>query len=206
MAYGLQIFNDNDNILLDTSKQSQMQVIQQTTHASGANLVAGTAQFILWNTVHSGGGSTITVFNQAYGSSNIYNGHSSVTFNVLRLGEVTQATPPTRPANDYGLEIYNASGTISYSDLFTKSYDILAIYPPGTLTNDSVLYTGSTTDVYAGAGQPNHFGGGGYSASFGNFAFASNSIKYKSYINVPYIGFFQAFPNASTVIILKVRN
>jgi hypothetical protein len=206
MTYGLQIFNDNDNILIDTSKQSQMQITQQTTHASGTDLVAGSGEFILWNTVHSGGGFTLTAFTQDYGDTDITNGHSTITFNVLRLREVTQATPPTRPANDYGIETYNASSTVSYSDLFTKSYDILAIYPPGTLTNDSVLYTGSTTDVYAGAGQPNHFGGGGYSASFGNFAFASNSIKYKSYINVPYIGFFQAFPNASTVIILKVRN
>jgi hypothetical protein len=204
MAYGLQIFNDNDNILLDTSKQSQMQVIQQTTHASGANLVAGTAQFILWNTVHSGGGSTITVFNQAYGSSNIYNGHSSVTFNVLRLGEVTQATPPTRPANDYGIETYNASSTVSYSDLFTKSYDILAIYPPGTVTGGDTVYTGATTDIYVGGGQPGHIVSQFGTATFNNFAFFSNKIEFKS----SYTSFFggTSFPNSSQVIILKVRN
>lgn len=205
MTYGLQIFNDNDNILIDTSKQSQMQITQQTTHASGTDLVAGSGEFILWNTVHSGGGFTLSAFTQDYNDTDITNG-SSITYNVLRLREVTQATPPTRSANDYGIETYNANGTISYSDLFTKSYDILAIYPPGTLTNDSVLYTGSTTDVYAGAGQPNHVSGSGFVASFGNFAFASNSIKYKSYVSVPFIGSLDEFPNASTVIILKVRN
>ena len=204
MTYGLQIFNDNDNILIDTSKQSQMQITQQTTHASGTDLVAGSGEFILWNTVHSGGGFTLTAFTQDYGDTDITNGHSTITFNVLRLREVTQATPPTRPANDYGIETYNASSTVSYSDLFTKSYDILAIYPPGTVTGGDTVYTGATTDIYVGGGQPGHIASTYGTATFNNFAFFSNKIEFKS----SYTSFFggTSFPNSSQVIILKVRN
>lgn len=214
MSYGFQVFNNNGNVLIDTLAQSQMQITEVTTHASsGASLTRGAGEVILWSTQHTSGGTyTYTAFSQgAIGTSNANtitnNGPAS---SVVRLRDVTQATVPTRSSsNQYGIETYNANNVVSYSDLFVKSYTILAIYPPGTITDGDTIYTGSTAanqNVYVGSGftwydTPSS----GVSVVWGNFRITSTNITFQNHISITGIG-GTAFPNFSTVVVLKIRN
>lgn len=197
MAYGLQVFNSNDNILIDTSLKTQMQITEITTHAAASNHTQEAQEFTCWNY----NGSISTVFNQSYNSSDIYNNSSSTTFNVLRLREVTSTTPTGRPANDYGIETFNASGTVSFSDLFTKSYRILHIYPPGTVLGNTTIFSGTVgSNIYVGAGSPSN----GSSFSWGNFVFTSSSIAFKNFVN--FAGTTINQYNGSVVMVIEIRN
>ena len=209
MSYGIQVFNNNGNVLLDTLAQSQMQVTEVVTHSYGSNLTRNAGEFILWSTQHGSGTYTYTAFSQASDSNIIYNGGPTST--AVRLIDVAQATVPTRSSsNQYGIETYNANNTVTYSDLFVKSYTILAIYPPGTITDGDTIYTGSTAanqNIYVGSGVPWYYTEpqNGYSVRWGNFRITSNTIVFQNNINITGIG-GNAFPNFSTVVVLKIRN
>jgi hypothetical protein len=212
MSYGIQIFNNNGNVLIDTLAQSQMQITEETTHSGGSSsntLQRGNGEFILWSPQHNSGGTyTYTKFSQASNSDIITNTGSSSS--VVRLRDVSQATVPTRNAsNQYGIEVYNANNTVTYSDLFLKSYKILAIYPPGTVTGGDTVYTGSTTateKIYVGAGFAWYNTSTYYEVVFGNFRVTSNNIVFQNHVIVPATGDNTVYPNFSTVVVIKLRN
>lgn len=212
MSYGIQVFNNNGNVLIDTLAQSQMQITQVTTHAIGTagNLTRGDGEFILWSPQHNSGGNfTTTKFSQASNSDLITN-HGTDAVNVIRLRDVAEATVPTRSSSDqYGIETYNANNVVTYSDLFATSYKILAIYPPGTITGGDTIYTGSTDEdehVYVGAGSPWYFDNSYTLIKFGNFKVTSNSITFENHLIIPSASFNGVYPNHSTVVVLKIRN
>ena len=190
MSYGIQVFNNNGNVLLDTLAQSQMQITQVTTHAIGTagNLDRGDGEFILWSPQHNSGGNfTTTKFSQANNSDLITNNGADAV-NVIRLRDVAEADTTRSSSDQYGIETYNANNVVTYSDLFVPSYKILAIYPPGTITGGDTVYTGSTDEdehVYVGAGSPWYFANNYLTVKFGNFKVTSNSITFENHIIVP---------------------
>ena len=196
MAYGLQVFTANQNIMIDTEAKSSMQITQEGTHSASSNWTQQAGEFTLWNYNES----ATTVFNQSYNSNNIYNNSTVTAYNAIRLREVVSATPPSRSAGDYGIECYNGANTVSFTDLFLKSYKILNVWAPGTLLGGTTLYSGTVgTNIFVGAGSPST--GSGY--SYSNFAFTSNSITFRNFIS----GFFTAnLINASTVMVIQRRN
>ena len=212
MSYGFQIFNNNGNVLMDTLAQSQMQVTEVVTHSYGSNLTRGAGEFILWSTQHGSGTYTYTAFHQASDSNIIYNG--GPTSSAVRLRDVSQIPAsqfPTRSSsNQYGIETYNANNTATYSDLFVKSYSILAIYPPGTVEDGDTIYTGSTAanqNIYVGSGTPWYYTEpqNGYSVRWGNFRITSNTIAFENNVVAQIVG-SQGFPTLSTIVVLKIRN
>ena len=148
MAYGLQVFTANQNIMIDTEAKSSMQITQEGTHSASSNWTQQAGEFTLWNY----NGSATTVFNQSYNSNNIYNNSTVTAYNAIRLREVVYATPPSRSAGDYGIECYNGANTVSFTDLFLKSYKILNVWAPGTLLGGTTLYSGTVgTNIFVGA-------------------------------------------------------
>ena len=196
MGYGIQINNFNNNIMVDTDAKSSMQITTESTHAASSNWAQAPGEFTLWNY----NGSLESKFNQAASSGNIFNG-TPFAFNVIRLREVIQTTPPTRSSGDYGIECYNGSSVVSFTDLFTKSYKILNVWGPGDLIGDTTIYSGTVgTNIYAGAGRPQNAS----NYTFGNFSFTSNSITFKN--NFVILANQEDTLNTSTVMVVERRN
>lgn len=193
MGYGIQITNDNSNIMVDTDAKSSMQITTESSHAASSNWTQAAGEFTLWNY----NGTLESKFNQT--GSNIFNG-TPFAFNVIRLREVTQTTPPSRTTS-YGIECYNGSSVVSYTDLFTKSYKILSVYAPGQLIGDTTIYSGAVgSDIYVGAGKPSYAS----NFTFGNFSFTSNSIIFKN--NFVILTNQEDIYNTSTVMLVQRRN
>ena len=194
MAYGLQIFNENDQTLIDTNLASQMQVAAIGSIAgrtgtypnySYSSISKDDEELVCFNSGITTG-SVTTAFNQAYNSTNIFN-LSASSFNYAKLSVVTQTYTGSGNA-DYGITIFNPSSTISFTDEFDKSYDLLAVHPAGTLYGaGAVVYSGSDfSDIYVGSGAPRNDS----SVKVNNYAFdaANNQILYYNYLNADFLG------------------
>jgi len=108
---------------------------------------------------------------------------------------------------DYGITIFNPSSTISFTDEFDKSYDLLAVHPAGTLSGaGAIVYSGSDfSDIYVGGGPPRNDS----SVKVNNYAFdaANNQILYYNYIFIGFpIGQTIYFNNPSNVFVARLRN
>ena len=211
MAYGLQIFNENDQTLIDTNLASQMQVAAIGSIAgrtgtypnySYSSISKDDEELVCFNSGITTG-SVTTAFNQAYNSTNIFN-LSASSFNYAKLSVVTQTYTGSGNA-DYGITIFNPSSTISFTDEFDKSYDLLAVHPAGTLYGTgAVVYSGSDfSDIYVGGGTPRNDS----SVKVNNYAFdaANNQILYYNYLNAGFLGTF-SFYNPSNVFVARLRN
>ena len=211
MAYGLQIFNENDQTLIDTNLASQMQVstIGSIAGRTGTypnysySFIAKEDEELVCFNSGITTGSVTTAFNRAYSSTNIFN-LSASSFNYATLSVVTQTYMGSGNA-DYGITIFNPSSTISFTDEFDKSYDLLAVHPAGTLYGTgAVVYSGSDfSDIYVGGGTPRNDS----SVKVNNYAFdaANNQILYYNYLNAGFLGTF-SFYNPSNVFVARLRN
>lgn len=213
MAYGLQIFNENDQTLIDTDLASQMQVssIGSIAGRTGTSpnysysfITKDDEELICFNSGITTG-SVNTAFNQAYNSNNIFN-LSASSFNYAKLSVVTQTYTGSGNA-DYGITIFNPSSTISFTDEFDKSYDLLAVHPAGTLYGQgAIVYSGSDfSDIYVGGGPPKNDS----SVKVNNYAFdaANNQILYYNYVFIGFpIGQTIYFYNPSNVFVARLRN
>lgn len=214
MAYGLQVFNENDQTLIDTDLASQMQVSSigsiagrtgTSPNYSYSSITKDDEELVCFNSGITTG-SVTTAFNQAYSNNNIIN-LSASSFNYAKLSVVTQTYTGSGNA-DYGITIFNPSSTISFTDAFDKSYDLLAVHPAGTLYGQgAVIYSGSDfSDIYVGSGPPKNDS----SVKVNNYAFdaANNQILYYNYLFVGAPGFNQTyyFYNPSNVFVARLRN
>lgn len=196
MAYGVQIFGAAGNTLLDTNAQTQMQVPGSVTSAS--SFTKQTGEIVLASKSSSGH----TAMNQSFGSNTISAGS---TLNWITVRQVDEDTPPTQGA--YGITLFDAGGnsTKTYSDSYTKSFTIIAIYPAGTLLGNTDCWTGSTTDIYVGGGKPYYSFSQSGGAAWNNFYYYSNRIQFINYFTASFLGTLQAY-NSSPVIVAKLRN
>lgn len=214
MAYGLQVFNENDQTLIDTDLASQMQVSSigsiagrtgTSPNYSYSSITKYTEELVCFNSGITTG-SVTTAFNQAYNNNNIIN-LSASSFNYAKLSVVTQTYTESGNA-DYGITIFNPSSTISFTDAFDKSYDLLAVHPAGTLYGQgAVIYSGSDfSDIYVGSGPPKNDS----SVKVNNYAFdaANSQILYYNYLFVGAPPFNQTyyFYNPSNVFVARLRN
>lgn len=196
MAYGIQVFGEAGNTLLDTNAQTQMQVPGSVTSAS--SFTKQNNEIILVNKTSSGH----TAMNQSFGSNTISAGS---TLNWIRIRETDSDTPPSQ--GTYGITLFDAGGTNTktYADSYTKSFTILAIFPAGTLLGNTDCWTGSTSGIYVGGGKPYYSFSSSGGAAWNNFYFYSNKIQFINYFTSSLFGTIHA-NNSSPVIVAKLRN
>lgn len=210
MGYGIQITNENENTLIDSDLASQMQITNVEAFAgSSSKVIDHSKEFFMYNrTITSG--TYATALRQSFSSPNwSVTNNSGTAINLARLkviANIGNANQPSRPANDYGIELKNTSGSISFTDLYTKGVKILSIYPIGDITGGALIYSGSTlTNIYVGAGG-NVYNGG--NTVYNNFIFdatsATRKIFFENYINI----FNQTSQqsNSSVVVVAEIRN
>ena len=213
MAYGLQIFNENDQTLIDTNLASQMQVAAIGSIAGRQLLSSGPPPTYSYSSITKQPTELIcfnlsvygtTGINQSYGSSDMYN-LSSDAVNFAKLSVVAEITGGATTSADYGITIFNPSSTVSFTDAFDKSYDLLAVHPAGTLDGaGAVVYSGSDfSNIYVGGGTPRVDG----NSRINNYGFdtANNQILYYNYLNAGFLGTF-SFYNPSNVFVARLRN
>ena len=210
MGYGIKFTNENGNTLIDSDLASQMQITGIETFAgSSSKVIDHSKEFFMYNrTITSG--TYATALRQSFSSPNwSVTNNSGTAINLARLkvvANIGNANQPSRPANDYGIELKNISSSISFTDLYTKGVKILSIYPIGTITGGATIYTGSSlSNIYVGAG------GNLYNAGntvYNNFVFdattATRKILFENYINFFTTTLQQS--NSSVVVVAEIRN
>lgn len=213
MSYGLQVYNDNGNTLIDTDYESQMQVPGGiSTHAASSGITRDTGELILWNAPNG----VSTVLSQSYGSTTINNLSSTNALNYIKVKSVSTIAGVDLPtASTYGIQLFDAGGnsTITFSDSFDKSFTILNLYLPGTKSGGTVLnaypnnlYSGNPgTTIFVGAGKPfNNFSVSGGS-SWNNFTFTTSGITFKNYYTSPITGSINSL-NDTLIIVAELKN
>lgn len=206
MGYGVNILNTNNNTLIDSDLQEQMQVTRTNTIPGSGSLTIQTGEMILISRDYPTSGTVFTDLNKTFGSQTLDN-DSSVAVNYIGLRRVTASTPPSRSAGDYGIELYNSSSVVSFTDLYTKGFTILKVYPPGTVQGGTAIHTGSTTNVYFGV--PNDYGGLGAIITVNQFSFdqGTNSVTYVNYIDTGSFGGSLVHNyNPGTLLVVQTRN
>ena len=195
MTYGIQVFNQAGATLLDSDLQTSIQVpYGPTSFATGTSFTKQTEEIILYNRAANG----VPLLNKPFGSYTITLS-GSVPVNRISIRQTDEDTPPA--SGTYGINIYDAGGTLTktFSDSYARSFTIVGIFPTGTINDGAVVYSGSTTDIWVGAGSPQW----GANSRYNLFNFSTTSITFVNYIQ--FIGLIP-MPNFSPVIVAKIRS
>ena len=212
MAYGLEIFSNNDTLQLGTTTQESLSVTDfGTANATGFNATVqynGTNEILCFNRSTTG---WLTGTTNAAGTS--WTNSSGTAVNWIKLKRMTQSAE--NETNNYGLKIFDAQGSsTTYSTAFSFSQEVLNVKSPGTVSSTSkevagaeVIYTGSPVGVYVGVGRMYYgFSSSQYDA-YENLYFdtSNNVIRSRNLVGFnigngfSYIG----RPNRSSLIIFK---
>jgi len=195
MAYGIQVFNQAGATLLDSELQTSIQVpYGPTSFATGTSFTKQAEEIILYNRAANG----VPLLKKPFGSYTITLS-GSVAVNRISVRQTDEDTPPA--SGTYGINIYDAGGTLTktFSDSYARSFTIIGIFPTGTIFDGAVVYSGSTTDIWVGAGSPDW----GSTWRYNQFNFSTTSITFVNYIN--FLGTIP-MPNFSPVIVAKIRS
>lgn len=209
MGYGIKITNDSGNTLIDTDLASQMQITNiETFSGASSKVIDHSKEFFMYNRTITTG-TYATALRQSFSSPNwSVTNNSGTAINLARLkvvANIGNANQPSRPANDYGIELKNSSGSISFTDLWSKGVNILSIFPIGTVLGGATLYSGSTlTNIYVGAG------GNLYNTDtkYNNFIFDATTSTRKILFENQLTIFTQTInqSNSSVIVVAEIRN
>lgn len=212
MGYGIKFTNESGSTLIDSDLASQMQITNVETFAgSSSKVIDHSKEFFMYNrTITSG--TYATALRQSFSSPNwSVTNNSGTTINLARLkvvANIGNSNQPSRPANDYGIQLKNTSGSISFTDLWPKGVKILSIFPIGTVSGGATLYSGSTfTNIYVGAGG-NVYNTG---TKYNNFIFdaTDTSTPTRKIIfenNLTIFTQTQNQQNTSVIVVAEIRN
>lgn len=157
MSYGVEVYNSNAQLQFGTNASEGFTVVATGTLANLATLTYNTYNDILLARRSTTGyllGTTTP------GTSGSWINRSGVTVDYIRMQRI-----PTTTENDtgsYGIQVFNSSGTLTYSSKFTRGQRLISVSPPGTYSSASnnttahpVIYTGALTgpDIYFGFGR-----------------------------------------------------
>ena len=195
MAYGLQVYNTNGNVLINTDDQTQMQV-KSTFTLSTSSSFSRAGDFIAFNRTSAGSTKLNHNFNQS----------GSVTLNCARIRPVDE--DDTLPASwSHGIKIFYAGGInkVTFSDGYTKAFSILSIIPPGVLSDQDVIYSGSLTNVYVGTVVlPIYNQNGSSPFVLNNYQWTSNSIKFINYFYFNNVR--RSLTQMGSIFVFRLRN
>jgi hypothetical protein len=195
MAYGLQVYNTNGNVLINTDDQTQMQV-KSTFTLSTSSSFSRAGDFIAFNRTSAGSTKLNHNFNQS----------GSVTLNCARIRPVDE--DDTLPASgSHGIKIFDAGGInkVTFSDGYTKAFSILSIIPPGVLSDQDVIYSGSLTNVYVGTVVlPIYNQNGSSPFVLNNYQWTSNSIKFINYFYFNNVR--RSLTQMGSIFVFRLRN
>jgi hypothetical protein len=173
MPYGVEVFNNNDQFQFGTTAQEGLSVIDIGTINSAATLTGLNTENEILCLRRSTTGPVRG--NLTEGTSGSFLNNSGVTVDYIRLRKMTQTT--TNDTGNYGIEVYNSSGVITYTSKYTRGLRLLSVANIGTASG-TTIYTGSLTGIYYGFGAMSYVtGSSGNTMGVANFNYTSNTIS-----------------------------
>jgi hypothetical protein len=211
MAYGIEVFNNNQTFQFGTDTETGLTVITSGSVATNANVSLNTTtQIICVRRANTG----FIYGTTTPGSSGNWRNVSGVTVDYIILEKMTFRA--SNDSGDYGIEIYNSAGVLTFSSKYTRGQAILSVDPPGTLSSTSdtvpgdhpVVYSGDLTGVYYGFGRMvyNLAVTPFIKSECAYFDYTGNLIRSVNITGYPIPGFgtvYVPYPNMSSVITLK---
>lgn len=216
MAYGLQITNNANQVIMDTSLESAIQVIDESTLDHNSTLDRETGDLYYFNRPGPNSGNLIITYNT---SADSYKNETGSTVSYARCRVVKNATVPS--SSGYGLETYaehpdNQNQPIcTYSMGYDKGYKLLSLHNPADLwgqgaanNTTSVIYSGDPDGiyVYTGKGVKGLYGTASlFDMSY--FDYNNNAIHFVSRIQSDGSGIGPIYlPNGSACAAIEPRN
>lgn len=202
MAYGFKAYNSVGNVIFDTTKISQTQVIASGTWANNVTLTRNLGEMICFNPPNT----TARIYKMTSTSSGITN-ESGVTINYVKIAQINEQT--SFPATGgYGLQTFDSSGDLAYSSGYIQGYKLRSILPEGTLSGDhsstypSIAWAESITNIYFSLGGCSYVN----ADYFDIFIYESSQMRWMFKKAFPAPFGTTGFSNVRVIQVIEVRN
>lgn len=206
MSYGIDFKGTNGQLIFDTT-ESSAEVLNPYYFNSQGALVSGSNTTSSAITVSSSDLLFVRVNSGNLRGTMTYSG-SNRTFTPVQstsyfIARKSTAVTSNIVSGNYGLEIYNSSGTAT--TFSTRKADsainVNYIYDDQEVTHNQQIWSQSTTNVFVSLGFMFFNSGSG---TFGCFNYGSSSITYDSFLNLGQFGSV-SLPNFGSLIIASLR-
>jgi hypothetical protein len=202
MAYGLEFYGANNQLIFDTDNFDG----GQTLVITGSGTISNNGTFTPPNnTVTFGRVNTGNLFGNT--SNGVLTNRSGQTISYVSAEFTSSSTSNITNAGTYGLEIFSGSGGLMFSTRKAAStVDFQAIYDKGDLrTNNSTnsVWAGSPSNVYVSIDFMFYGGANNY---MNGYTFSTGGISYRGRLfatgqfNWDYV-----LPNMGTLAVIKLR-
>lgn len=204
MGYGLEFYGDNNQLIFDTDNFDGGQTL--TVVGSGS---------ILHNDTYGIPSSSLVFGRVADGyemlgntnSSGVLTNKSGTTISYVVAKFTSAGVDDITGAGNYGLEVFDSSGNITFSTKKTNSTtNFQRIFDKGELTtNGATVYSAaSTANVYVSI---NYMYWGDINNYANGFSFTSTTIGYKGrlFSTAPEFPYDFTVPNIGTIGVIKLR-
>lgn len=214
MTYGIQFNGANGQLIFDSNVSSgdTLTISNGTISTIGTNSTvsvdleeeflflrpSASTGALLGNTTYSGTNNNVATVTVAQGTKYFKAKRSTAASNIGTGGA-------------YGLEIYNASGDVTFSTRkAVNAMNIVGTAPPGYTINNTqygtyhnaTVYSGSTSNVYVSVSwiykQIND--------NINSYLFNSNSIVFKSTVNLGFLGGVAPLPLFGQAIFSEIKS
>jgi len=204
MAYGLEFYGNVGQLIFDTNNFDGGQTLVVTGSGTIGNGLTYThpSNKLVFGKVDSGNmlGNVST--------SGVFTNYSGSTISYIEAEFTSNSTTDLVTGTDYGLEVYDSSGNITFSTRKTNStITFLQIWDKATLVSESdVLYqdnSGLPSNLYVSMDYMYYSDSTNYANGFN---FGSTAITYKGRIkSIGAFSFDFCAPNLGTIGVIKVR-
>ncbi|MGY8868632.1 MAG: hypothetical protein ACKVJK_23745, partial [Methylophagaceae bacterium] len=185
MAYGIEVYNENENLQFSTDQES-FAVIDTGTVTNTSSVDYNSANEILFvrrtTTGHIDGNTTREV------SSGVdrWTNASGTTVEYLKVKRTSQRAEDN--SSTYGVKVFKSDGTtLQYSSGYSKGPKLIDIISPGSTQSfgypnayayKPVLYSGSLTNIWYGFGDMKYTSGQiHFQCTYWNYGTTPNTIQ-----------------------------
>ena len=207
MAYGLEFYGANNQLIFDTDNFDGGQTLVITGSGSISNNSTFSAPA---NTLTFGRVTTGDLLGHTNSSGGLTN-RSGQTISYVSAEFTSSSTANITNAGTYGLEVFDSSSGLMFSTRKAAStVNFQAIYDKGDLTtNGAAVYSGNPSDVYVSIDYM-YYAALTSGTSYANgYNFTTSGITYKGLLtdnSIPGYPISSAIPNIGTLAVIKLRS
>jgi hypothetical protein len=211
MAYGLEFYGANNQLIFDTDNfdGGQTLVITESGSIPDNDTYTAPSNSLTFGRVDPANGTNKTgnLFGHT-STSGVLTNKSGGPISYIKAEFTSSNTPTLTNGGEYGLEIFDSSGGLMFSTRKAAStVNFQAIYDKGDLTTDNVtnsVFSGDPSDVYVSIDYM-------YYANTNNYAngytFTTSGINYRGKLfTTGQFAFNNVIPNIGTLAVIKLRS
>ena len=171
MSYGIEFYGANNQLIFDSENFADAQVLNPFYYDTNGNLVSGHTSTS--SAISYAGDDLIFVRasgnlygNVTYpsGGGKVFTPAQSVDYFIAKK---TSLAGNQTGAGNYGMEIFTSGGATAFSTRrANSSISIIKVFDDKSVTNNTTLHSGSTSNVYVSVGHMFYSAGAGTWACF----------------------------------------